>query len=65
MGKKNTSKDPTPEEIRREQQEIQKGWSRRDFVKKDRWNRYGQARVEIPQGVKLGRRGSNGEDYEA
>jgi hypothetical protein len=66
MGKEDTREEPPMDELLRMRDHIKfNEWSEDERRKRDRWNRYGQARVEIPQGVKLGRRGSNGTDYEA
>ena len=65
MGKEDTREEPPPDELIRLRDAIKSEWSQEERRKRDRWNRYGQSRVEIPQGVKLGRRGSNGADYEA
>ena len=65
MGKEDTREEPPPDELIRLRDAIKAKLSEEERIKKDQWNRYGQARVEIPQGVKLGRRGSNGKDYEA
>lgn len=65
MTKEDTREEPAPDELIRLRDEIKAEWSEDERKKRDRLNRYSQSRVEIPQGVKLGRRGSDGRDYEA
>jgi hypothetical protein len=65
MTKEDTREEPAPDELIRLRDEIKAEWSEDERQKRDRLNRYSQSRVEIPQGVKLGRRGSDGRDYEA